>query len=42
MENAMTEKKVFVEPELAKYEESLDEVTLVHNYYDSHGLHKGW
>jgi len=24
----MTEKKIFIEPELIKYEESLDEVTL--------------
>ncbi len=38
----MTERKRFVEPELTKFEESLDEVTLDHHNYDNNGHHSGW
>ncbi len=36
----MTERKKFMEPELVKYEESLDEVTLQYNAYDREGWHQ--
>ena len=38
----MTEQKEFIEPELIKYEESLDEVTLQHNTYNGKDKGKGW